>query len=226
MPKTKKTKIKRTVLNGSTTNITNKHSNLTNLIGLIVLSAALITAVIIMVCCFSIKVEVVNPNTQNNTTQTDTKEYNSDVSNNTDTNVTPTIQPVPAEAEQEKEEKVPTPSGTGEVIPTEEEEQKPVPSEEPSPPANAIISGVNASTDSIRVAPASLCGSAVYSPSISESRINRSASMLTATMAESVSLSPTLISSVAMVSFSLIIGRTSNSKRRRMVFWKLLYRSS
>ena len=135
MSKTKKTKIKRTVLNGSTTNITNKHNNLINLIGLIVLSAALITAVIIMVCCFSIKVEVVNPNTQNNTTQTDTKkeqEYNSDVSNNTDTNVTPTIQPVSTETEQEKEEEVPTPSGTGEIVPTEEEEQKPVPSEEPA----------------------------------------------------------------------------------------------
>ena len=133
MSKRKKTKIKRTVLNGSQTKITNKNS-LTNLIGLIVLSVALITAVIIMVCCFSIKVEVVNPNTQNNTTQTDTKkqeEYNSDVSNNTDTAVTPTIQPVPTETEQIKEEEVPTPSGTGEVVPTEEEEQKPFPSEEP-----------------------------------------------------------------------------------------------
>ena len=51
-------------------------------------------------------------------------------------------------------------------------------------------------------------------------RTSRSARALTAAMAPRVSLSPTAISAVATVSFSLMTGRTPSSKRRKRVFWK------
>ena len=52
-------------------------------------------------------------------------------------------------------------------------------------------------------------------------RISRSARTFTATMAPRVSLSPTAISAVATVSFSLITGRAPISRSRKRVFWKL-----
>ena len=54
-------------------------------------------------------------------------------------------------------------------------------------------------------------GSAVYSPSMSVSRISSSAATSTATCAARKSLSPKEISSVAVVSFSLITGSTRHS---------------
>ena len=77
----------------------------------------------------------------------------------------------------------------------------PVPSPEEVSPASASISGLISSICLISFALGSMWGSAVNNPSISDSKISKSAEMLTLTNAESVSLSPTLISSVATVSF-------------------------
>ena len=96
----------------------------------------------------------------------------------------------------------------------------------PFPPARASISGVTASTVGIRRASGSFRGSAVYSPSMSLRRTSRSAPTEQATIPPRVSLSPTLISAVATVSFSLITGRAPSSSSRAMVFSKLRRRSS
>ena len=66
----------------------------------------------------------------------------------------------------------------------------------------------------------------VTKPSTSDKITSRSAFTLTATRAERVSLSPTLISSVAMVSFSLIIGNAPSSNKRKRVFPKFSCLSS
>ncbi len=71
-----------------------------------------------------------------------------------------------------------------------------------------VTSAVTASTVSITRASRSVAGSPVYSPSTSVSSTRRSASMREATSALRLSLSPTLISSTATVSFSLTMGST------------------
>ena len=55
-------------------------------------------------------------------------------------------------------------------------------------------------------------GSAVYNPSISDNKISRSAEIIPATRAASLSLSPNLISYVVTVSFSFTTGITSRFK--------------
>ena len=96
----------------------------------------------------------------------------------------------------------------------------------PFSPARARMSGVTSSTTGMSRASGSRRGSAVYSPSMSLSSTSRSALAEQATMAPRVSLSPTLISSVAMVSFSLMMGRAPSSSRRDMVFSKFRRRSA
>ena len=59
---------------------------------------------------------------------------------------------------------------------------------------------------------------------MSESSTSRSAETVAATMAESVSLSPTAISSVETVSFSLMTGSAPSSSRRSIVLWKFAFR--
>ena len=102
----------------------------------------------------------------------------------------------------------------------------PVPSDVPLPPARASISGVIPSTTGMNFASALPRGSAVYSPSMSESSTSRSACTVAATMAERVSLSPMTISSVAMVSFSLMTGSAPSSSSRYRVLWKWARRVS
>src|SRR5439155_1130833 len=76
--------------------------------------------------------------------------------------------------------------------------------------ASRAISSVTASTVSSLRAPVFTLGSSVESPSTSVRSTSRSASISEATSALRLSLSPTLISSTATVSFSLTIGRTQN----------------
>ena len=102
----------------------------------------------------------------------------------------------------------------------------PVPRALPAPPARASMAGVTSSTVGMSLAAGSLRGSAVYRPSMSLRRISRSAWTAQATMPPRVSLSPTLISAVATVSFSLMMGRAPSSSRRAMVFSKFRRRSS
>ena len=102
----------------------------------------------------------------------------------------------------------------------------PVASSLPFPPARASISGVTSSTTGMSRAAGSFRGSAVYSPSMSLSSTSRSAPTERATMAPRVSLSPTLISAVATVSFSLMTGSAPSSSSRAMVFSKFCRRSS
>ena len=78
--------------------------------------------------------------------------------------------------------------------------------------------GVRASTSWINVALGSVDGFAVYRPSISDKIINASASIMLAMLADNVSLSPILNSSIATTSFSLIIGITPNPMRAVNVF--------
>ncbi len=80
-------------------------------------------------------------------------------------------------------------------------------------------------TTGMRRASRSRAGSAVISPSTSERIISRSAPTRLATSADNVSLSPIWISSVATVSFSLMMGitpRASNasSVRRALTYWR------
>ena len=70
----------------------------------------------------------------------------------------------------------------------------------------ASISGVIAGTSGMCRAAGSPRGSAVYRPSMSESKISWSACIISATRAASRSLSPNRISAVATESFSLITG--------------------
>ena len=63
-----------------------------------------------------------------------------------------------------------------------------------------------------------LCGSSEYSPSISDSKIRRSAFVNDATIADNVSLSPNCISYVLTVSFSFTIGTTSSPNSSSNVF--------
>jgi hypothetical protein len=78
----------------------------------------------------------------------------------------------------------------------------------PAPPAIASSAGSPARAERTSVAALSVRGSEVYSPCWSVSRISTSASIRLVTSAPSVSLSPTRISSVVTVSFSLTIGIT------------------
>ena len=99
----------------------------------------------------------------------------------------------------------------------------PVPCRLPAPPAAASISGVMCSTTLMSLASGWVWGSAVYRPLMSDRRISRSACTLTATMADRVSLSPTLISAVLTVSFSLMMGTAPSSSRRssvRSMLWR------
>ena len=103
----------------------------------------------------------------------------------------------------------------------------PVPSAEPAPSARASTSGVIWSTCGMSFASAWVWGLAVYRPSMSLSSTSRSALTQQLTMAASVSLSPMeVISSVATVSFSLMMGRAPSSSRRVRVFWKFCRRPS
>ena len=68
-----------------------------------------------------------------------------------------------------------------------------------------------------------LLGFLSYNPSTSLSRISKSASIIWATLAANLSLSPYLISSVATVSFSLITGITLFCKSVFIVFLALRY---
>ena len=73
-------------------------------------------------------------------------------------------------------------------------------------PHIAFKSSVMAVTSSISVCVSDFRGSQSYSPSTLDNITSRSACIFEATTAESVSLSPKLISSTAIVSFSLIMG--------------------
>ena len=101
----------------------------------------------------------------------------------------------------------------------------PVPNLLPAPPVILSISGVISSTRVSKTAFLSLCGSAVKSPSMSDKSISKSAFIAVATIAPSVSLSPITISSVAMESFSLIIGIAPSSNNLHIVFSKLTLRT-
>ncbi len=68
----------------------------------------------------------------------------------------------------------------------------PVPIAVPASPAKASISGVISSTTGISLADGLFLGFAVYNPSISESKMSKSAPTSSVTVAESVSLSPNL----------------------------------
>ncbi len=84
----------------------------------------------------------------------------------------------------------------------------PLPIALPAPPAIAASAGSSARASRISVACASRLGSAEYRPCWSVRMMSASASTRLVTRAPSVSLSPTLISSVTTVSFSLITGTT------------------
>ena len=102
----------------------------------------------------------------------------------------------------------------------------PVPSWVPLPPPSARMAGVISSTIGMREAVLSLRGSAVYSPSMSLSRMSSSAPISRATMAARVSLSPMTISSVATVSFSLMTGSAPMASSRNRVLRKCWRRSA
>ena len=87
----------------------------------------------------------------------------------------------------------------------------------PAPPAMASSAASPARASRTSVASGCLRGSAVYSPAWSVRMISTSASIRFATSAPSVSLSPTRISSVVTVSFSLMIGITPSSSSVRSV---------
>ena len=82
----------------------------------------------------------------------------------------------------------------------------------PAPPLTRLVKDWSvARADSIRLAAGSTRGSALSKPATSVKMIKRSASTRLATRAPKVSLSPKRISSVATVSFSLMIGTTDTS---------------
>ena len=84
----------------------------------------------------------------------------------------------------------------------------PLPMLEPAPPAMRSSARSPERASCTNSAAGSLRGSAVYKPFWSVRMMSRSASIKFATSAPSVSLSPTLISSVTTVSFSLMTGST------------------
>ena len=96
----------------------------------------------------------------------------------------------------------------------------------PPPPALSRIAGVISRTSAISSALFSRRGSAVYRPSISDRMISMSAFTLTATRAPRVSLSPTPISTVETVSFSLMTGSTLRSSSLSTVLEKFRCRCS
>ena len=97
----------------------------------------------------------------------------------------------------------------------------PVPTELAEPlPIFIKLSSING-TSSTKVASGFLLGSSVNSPSISDNRISKSAPIIDATMAESLSLSPNSISWVDTVSFSLTIGITPIDNNWSNVFCAL-----
>ena len=93
----------------------------------------------------------------------------------------------------------------------------PLPRAVPADPAFTVSNGSSAPTCSTSVAEVSVRGSAVYKPPMSVSNTSASAPTLCATSAAMRSLSPKRISSLAMASFSLMIGtQPSSSKRPRV----------
>ena len=90
----------------------------------------------------------------------------------------------------------------------------PVPREEPAPPAMRRVSSVTSSTTWISGASGFCFGFSACRPSMSVRITSASAFTMRATTADRVSLSPNSISSVATVSFSLMIGSAPRSSRR------------
>ena len=90
----------------------------------------------------------------------------------------------------------------------------PVPTAVVESPADPMIRASIFSTTGMSSAVGSSEGFAVYRPSISERVTQRSADTRQLTSAASVSLSPNLISSTVVVSFSLTMGTTPSSTRR------------
>ena len=90
----------------------------------------------------------------------------------------------------------------------------PVPTAVVESPADPMMAASILSTRGMNSAAGSSDGLAVYRPSMSESVTHRSAETRQLTSAASVSLSPNLISSTAVVSFSFTTGTTPKSSRR------------
>ena len=84
----------------------------------------------------------------------------------------------------------------------------PLPMLDPAPPAMRSSAASPACASCTNSADGSRRGSAVYKPFWSVRMTSKSASIRLATSAPKVSLSPTLISSVTTVSFSLMTGST------------------
>ena len=93
----------------------------------------------------------------------------------------------------------------------------PEPKAEVRSPISISPSSEKSSTSSTGAASGSALGSALWRPSTLESRTSSRASSRIATWAARKSLSPKLISSVAVVSFSLTTGTTPHSISRRSV---------
>ena len=98
----------------------------------------------------------------------------------------------------------------------------PVPTLLPAPPTSTS-SSLMFSTTSIRLAPGSVFGLDVYSPSTSVSKKSHCASHSAATCADKVSLSPNRSSSTATQSFSFTTGTTPMSKSALKVFLARTY---
>ena len=101
------------------------------------------------------------------------------------------------------------------------ERMPPLPSVEVSWPMSSAPSSAGSRISPTRRASGSAAGFAVYSPSVLVSSTSRRAPSSTATCAARKSLSPNEISSVAVVSFSLMTGTTSQSMSRCSV-WRAL----
>ena len=99
----------------------------------------------------------------------------------------------------------------------------PRPTPDEVPPASSLSSGVMLSTTGMRQASQLTRGSQSIRPSMSVSVIRRSALARTATSAERLSLSPSLISSTTTVSFSLIMGTTPQASSVVRVLRALRY---
>ena len=101
------------------------------------------------------------------------------------------------------------------------EAMPPRPTDDEEPPAWQQISGVISSITSMRQAFEFIRGSQSINPSMSVSVSRRSADASTATSADRLSLSPSLISSTTTVSFSLIMGVTPHERSVIRVFLAL-----
>ncbi len=87
------------------------------------------------------------------------------------------------------------------------------------PPAIAKICGVISLMTGIGRASGFFLGLSLYRPGTSVKRTRRSAFKREATWADRVSLSPIFSSSMAMVSFSLMMGMTRRLKRTFKAVW-------